>query len=188
MIDIGDLAFKSGSIADFGPFQALLLTHEHPDHAYLPALQQAQEQGIPIYANASVAQAYPEISITVVGSEEFNAGDFTIKPVPMAHSKLVHGADGPENTGYIIDGSVLHCGDSNEPQNFEIQTVLVAIAGPDISMKAGADVAKSLNAKRVIPMHYDNPVFYNDPDSFKERLADSFETVVLKPGESIEIS
>ncbi len=188
LIDAGNFSSANADIDCFGSFDALLITHEHPDHAYDAVMQKINDLDIPIYANKAVQTTYPAIAFeSFVYEENIKIGSFSIRPLTMTHSKLPDGSDGPENTAFLFNNSLIHCGDSNVPADIQVGVALIAIAGPDISMKSAADLAKSLRAQKVIPMHYDNPVFYNDPHSFKERLADYFETIVLEPNESIEV-
>ena len=101
---------------------------------------------------------------------------------------LPDGAEGPQNTGYIINGILFHPGDGKDIDDLLVDTLALPIAGPDISMKEAFDFAKKVQAKKVIPIHYDKlgakPNVYK---AFADRLHMPFEMIVLNDGDSLEI-
>lgn len=185
MIDIGSFATAKFGLSDFGSFEALLVTHQHADHIdeqFVAGLKDVQ-----IYANADVVQKFPDLKINQVeNGVEFAVAGFNIKPVDIPHCLMVDGSAGPPNTGYVIDGIFFHPGDGIEPQNFSVDNAAVPIAGPTIATKEALEFITSINAKKVIPIHYDNPTFPNDPHAFKQ-AASGVEVLVLGDGESAEI-
>lgn len=187
LIDVGNFSTAKITRETVGDFSAILITHQHADHID-PALQVwLGDHKATIYANQDVAQTFPELDIAVISDgQTFTTGGFEITPRNLPHCKMPDGSAGPPNTGYVIDGNFFHPGDGIEIDNLTVDTLAAPIAGPSVSLYSAVQLARQVQAKTVIPMHYDNPVFYNDPQVLKDRFHDA-EVVILKSNESVEI-
>ena len=124
--------FSAASDALVGA-DAVLLTHEHPDHIDVDALTAAakNDAGLRIWAPASVARQLPGLSdvVTVVEpGEEFAAAGFGVRTYGGQHA-LIHGSvPVVANLGYLIDDAVYHPGDSFTVPDVVVGTVLVVVA------------------------------------------------------------
>lgn len=187
MIDIGNFATAKYDLADFGKFEALLVTHQHADHMDEDFCSHITAKGIPIYGNADVVGKFPELGIKEITDEKvFNVAGFKVRPVDVPHCVGVDGRAGPPNTGFVIDDVFFHPGDGIEPRGVSVKNSAVPIAGPSISLKQAIDFIRLVGAQKVIPIHYDNPIFYNDPEVLKERYPQA-EVIILKNGQTTEI-
>ena len=176
-----DAAFKLGEL------DAVLYTHEHPDHFDPEMARTFVEQGIaPVYANASTARQISASKMVVNDREEFKVGSLAIKVIELPHCLMVDGSAGPQNIGYLIDGKLFHPGDGKELIGLKVEVLAMPLSGPDISMKDAFDFAKQVSAKQVIPIHYDfmggNPGFFA---THAERAG--IKSHELKHGQSIEL-
>jgi len=149
-------------------------------------------------------------------NQEFRVGDLKIETADVPHCKLLFckkcdkqlGANeilpvvkrcrlhpeeelekvvGPPNTGFLIDNILFHSGDGIEIEGLTCQNAIVPINGPTIDFDIAWEFAKSLEAKRIIPMHYSHPTFLADPAEFAKMAKPGVEVKILKDGESLEI-
>lgn len=188
-IDPGDpfvALHKAEGLKDVG---AVFYTHDHFDHCNRALAAQLHEWGIPLFGNASVAallQTTP--CVTVTPGEIITVGPFRVNPALMAHSNMVDGEPGPENTGYIIDDHLLHPGDSQHVDGVTVPVIALPIVGPDISPRTAYKMAQTVGAKTAIAIHYD--LFGAQPEFYKlnyERFTAPFKLTVLADGESVEV-
>jgi L-ascorbate metabolism protein UlaG (beta-lactamase superfamily) len=192
IIDPGAFVEGGGFAADsFGDVDGILITHEHQDHADVGLIQRLKgDRDIPVVGNESTKKYLGKDVVTnvVTDHEELSVGDFRVTAHELAHCDMPDGSPGPQNTGYIIDGVLFHPGDGTWTEGVTVKTVAAPVAGPDVSPRDAFDLAKSVGAKLLIPIHYD--YFKEDPHILAEwahMLQMPFEIKPLKNGESLEI-
>lgn len=187
LIDIGCFTTPLYPVDDMPPFNAILITHQHADHLDPELHSWLQGLDVQIYANQDVATKFPDLPISVIhDGSSFRVGELSITALSLEHCKMPDGSAGPPNTGYLINDTFFHPGDGIELPGKQIDTLALPIAGPSISLFTAVQFARQVQAKKVIPMHYDNPIFFNDPGVLKERFSEA-EVIVLKNGESTEV-
>ena len=143
-IDVGSLLTPRYSLEDLGQLDAVLYTHEHPDH-YDPGLaEQLAAQGVKLYANQSVARLVGQGVDTVTNRQKFEVAGFAIEAYDLPHCKLTDGSDGPPNTGFIVDGTLFHPGDGDQTTGLTVPDVALPIAGPTITLDGAVEFARSL--------------------------------------------
>ncbi|WP_412541677.1 MBL fold metallo-hydrolase [Longispora sp. K20-0274] len=128
---------------------AVLLTHEHGDHADIDRLRALD---VPIFAPAGAD--LDGLPVTPVRSgEEFTAAGFRIRPVGGQHAKTYGGLPACANLGYVVDDRVYHPGDSFDLPEQSVETLLLPLGGPWWHLDAAIDFAKAVKAERTIPIH-----------------------------------
>jgi L-ascorbate metabolism protein UlaG (beta-lactamase superfamily) len=141
---------------------AVLITHEHVDHVVPDALRAALagrpdlEVWAPQGLVATIAGDDDAVAARVHAAtpgEHVDAAGFGIDVVGGKHA-LIH-PDVPQaaNVGYVVDGSVLHPGDSFTLPETEVDVVLVPVAGPWMKVAEAIDYVRSASARRAIPIH-----------------------------------
>ncbi|MBI4036604.1 MBL fold metallo-hydrolase [Candidatus Daviesbacteria bacterium] len=197
IIDPGSITFSGGfKPEEFQGADAYLFTHTHQDHLDTNTVKQVVGEK-PCFGNADVVRVFRELGLNATqihDRDKFSVGGFEITPVDLPHCKMQDGTDGPPNTGFLINpdligvnGVLFHPGDGDEaPAGLTSQNVALPIAGPTITMEGALQFAKDLQAKVVVPIHYD--FFKADPNEFKNMAAPfGIEVRPLAPGEETEI-
>jgi L-ascorbate metabolism protein UlaG (beta-lactamase superfamily) len=184
LIDPGNVAMDAHAFADFGTVDAVLFTHAHPDHFDPRAVAAILDRGLPIHANADVCGKVDGPTTTVGDGDTFTAAGFQISARDMTHVQMVDGSAGPPNTGYVLDGRLLHPGDSLQVGGLSVDAIAVPIAGPSVSFRDSYVAVERTGASTAVPIHYD--VFLADPWLFT-KYCDVAAIVVLGDGESADL-
>ncbi|MDP2671050.1 MAG: MBL fold metallo-hydrolase [bacterium] len=214
MIDPGVYTFEKFSAADLGKVDAVLITHEHPDHFDAEHLKAFTS--LPIYANSAVVKLAAKSGIKVNPVQdrvEFEVENFKILPIDLAHFQGLwcrgcnnrvttetitedgkcglhmdlepERRDGPPNTGYVINGIFFDPGDGIKIADLKIESAAIPIAGPTVRFPQAWELTKSLGAKRIVPIHYS--AWKADPNEFANQAPEKVEVIVLDDGQSVEI-
>src|SRR3954469_920459 len=113
LIDPGKFSFRDGAVdpARFRDLAAIVITHEHIDHMDEDALKtiRTNNPNAPLVANASIGAKLSGVTVVESGKRTF--GGLEIEAVSAAHADLLN-ATPPKNVGYVINGRLLHPGDS----------------------------------------------------------------------------
>ena len=176
---------KSSELADV---KAVFYTHEHSDHYDPKIADELKSKGVPLYANASAAKLIGEGCTVVDDGANLQVAGFAIHTYELPHCLLPGNRPGPQNTGYLVDGVLFHPGDGKELAGLKVDNVALPITGPDISMLDAMNFAEQLQAKVVIPIHFD--AIPADPKVFTQYAGfggHTFEVRVLNDGESTEV-
>lgn len=190
IIDPGSITFAAGFKAEeFQGADAYLITHQHQDHMDPVNIKNIVNNKL-VYGNADVKAKLKALGIEAQETKDkqkFTVGEFEITPVDLPHCKMQDGSDGPPNTGFLINNIFFHPGDGDKsPFNLTSPNLALPIAGPTITMQGALEFAKDIQAKIVIPIHYD--YFKADPNEFKNMaLPFGIEVRPLVSGEETEI-
>ncbi|CAN5917458.1 MBL fold metallo-hydrolase [soil metagenome] len=185
LIDPGNVAMDAVGFDDLGAIDAVLFTHRHADHFDPRAVAAILETAAPIYANADVcAQIDGGAATPIADGQTFTAAGIEIVAHDMPHVEMVDGSAGPPNTGFVLDGRLLHPGDAVDVGSVRVSAVAVPIAGPSISFRRAYQMIEAVRADIAVPIHYD--LFLADPQQFA-RFCDIAQVVVLADGETTEV-
>ncbi|MDN4476564.1 MBL fold metallo-hydrolase [Demequina sp. SYSU T00192] len=138
---------------------AVLLTHEHPDHVHaevvLAALADRPE--LVVYGPEAVVGGwvtrFPGRAAAVAPGDAFAVGGIDVEVHGGTHA-VVH-ADLPviANVGYLIGGRVYHPGDSYAPPGVDVEVLLVPVSGPWVKLGEAADYVRAVAPARAIQIH-----------------------------------
>lgn len=189
MIDPGNITFNKGfEVQEFQGMDGYLITHQHADHMDPNNIKSIVNSGM-VYGNKDVVLKLKSIGVeatTIYDKKPFKIGEFEITPYDLPHCKLIDGSDGPPNTGFLINRVFFHPGDGIELEGLKVDNLALPIAGPSIAFYHALSFAKSLQAKVVIPMHFDS--FNADPALFAKRVGGmGIEVRVLQTAEETEL-
>lgn len=190
VIDPGALVSDKYTAQELSPVDAILITHEHGDHAD-PALirELAGESGVPVIANQGAKNILGDLVTQVVSDNDtFEVAGMHIVARELPHCLMVDGSAGPQNTGYVVDDVFFHAGDGINLDNLQVQSAAIPIAGPDISARDVFDFIKQLQCTMVVPIHYD--YFLENPELLAKigrGEVPDVKIVVLDDGQSTEL-
>ncbi|MHB1490263.1 L-ascorbate-6-phosphate lactonase UlaG [mine drainage metagenome] len=160
------LLIDPGSFSDrtcLETVDAVLVTHEHVDHVLVDELAAvvANHSHLEVWAPGHVvdqllaADAPGERLHVVQGGDRFTAAGFEVAAEGELHA-LIH-ADVPRvaNVAFIIDGAILHPGDSftRPGAGEEIAALLAPVSAPWLSVGEVIDFVRAVRPGLVIPIH-----------------------------------
>ena len=136
----------------------MLVTHEHFDHMDADGLRAALDahQGLELWTNASVASQFAGFGsqVHVVDhGDAFRAAGFDVHAYGHLHAVLHRDIPVIENTGFLIDGSVFHPGDSFTVPEDPVQTLLLPASGPWLKTGEMIDYAREVAPERGYVIH-----------------------------------
>jgi L-ascorbate metabolism protein UlaG (beta-lactamase superfamily) len=137
---------------------AVLLTHEHPDHLDLGKLSDAlaARPSVVIYTHSDVIGKLGDlatIATAVNTGDEFTAAGFPVRAYGGWHA-VIH-ADVPRvpNLGYLIDGTVYHPGDSFDLPDVPVDTLFVPVSAPWLKSAESIDFVRAVKPRRAYALH-----------------------------------
>jgi L-ascorbate metabolism protein UlaG (beta-lactamase superfamily) len=139
---------------------AVLVTHEHPDHLDVDALRDAlgKRPSTRVYTHPDVAAQLgdlAEVVTPVTAGDEFEAAGFHVRAYGGLHA-IIH-PDVPRiaNVGvYVEEARLYHPGDSFEvPTDAEVETLLVPISAPWLKLSEAVDFVRQVAPRRAYALH-----------------------------------
>jgi L-ascorbate metabolism protein UlaG (beta-lactamase superfamily) len=135
---------------------AVLVTHEHADHADAANLLAADA---PVFTIAAVAdQLSPELrerTTVVAPGESFDAG-LPVTAVGELHAVIHPSFPRFDNSGYLVtagDATVFHPGDSFELPGRPVDVLCAPVSGPWLKLAEVLDFAKAVGAPTTLAIH-----------------------------------
>ena len=139
---------------------AVLITHEHPDH-YDPEKLRATDA--PIYTIGAVAaqirESAPEIAerVTVVQPDQaWHIGGIGVQAIGELHAVIHPELPRFHNSGYLFslgDEQVFHPGDALTGPGSDVDVLLVPVSAPWMRVSEAVDFARSVGAARNVAIH-----------------------------------
>jgi L-ascorbate metabolism protein UlaG (beta-lactamase superfamily) len=153
------LVIDPGTFTDAGALagaDAVLITHEHPDHLDLDKLT-GLAGGTTIHTHPDVAAKLAGLDAdvrAVTAGDSFQAAGFDIRAYGGQHA-VIH-ADVPRiaNLGFLLDGTVYHPGDSLDvPAGATVETLLVPVNAPWLKLAEAVDFVRAVAPRRAYGIH-----------------------------------
>jgi len=137
---------------------AVLVTHEHFDHLDADAVRAAlgAESALQLWTNSSVASQFPEFSDRVHAvdhGDTFTAAGFDVHVYGSKHAVLDRAVPVVANTGFAVDGTLFHPGDSYTVPEDKVDTLLVPVSGPWLKFGDVADYLREVAPQRGYWIH-----------------------------------
>jgi L-ascorbate metabolism protein UlaG (beta-lactamase superfamily) len=138
---------------------AVLITHEHPDHLDTAAVLTALEAspGLNVWTNAAVAAhltaANQEQVHVVAHGDTFDAAGFGVHVYGQDHAVIHPSVPVIPNTGFMIDSSVFHPGDSLTVPQDRAATLLLPYNAPWLKVSEMIDYAREVGPARAFAIH-----------------------------------
>ena len=138
---------------------AVVITHEHPDH-YLP--DHLERTDAPVFTIAAVAAKIGDDApgaaerVTVVApGESFDPG-FPAQSLGELHAVIHPDLPRFDNSGYVVtcgDESVYHPGDALTGPGQQVDVLCVPVCAPWMRVSEGVDFAREVAAARNLAIH-----------------------------------
>jgi L-ascorbate metabolism protein UlaG (beta-lactamase superfamily) len=138
---------------------AILVTHQHPDHLdldRLPALLAANPAAeLIVDAGSAGPLADAGIAHQVVGpGERLELAGATVDVIGGEHGVIHPDIPVIPNNGYLIDGgAVLHPGDSFAPPGQDVDVLLLPTAAPWLKISEAVDYLRAVDPGLAVPIH-----------------------------------
>ncbi|MER5475848.1 MBL fold metallo-hydrolase [Streptomyces sp. NPDC002734] len=139
---------------------AVLVTHEHPDHFDEARLRTALEAnpGAEIWTLAAVADtlsaAFPGRVHTVGNGDAFSVAGFDVQVHGELHAVIHPDIPRVTNVGYLVDGRVFHPGDAlTVPQYATVETLLLPVQAPWSKLSEVIDYVREVKPQRAYDVH-----------------------------------
>lgn len=172
---------------------AVVVTHDHGDHLG-DAFAIAKQTGAVLFAIHEIAVMAEAEGIRAEG---MNIGGSVENNGVIVHMvQALHSCEKGDPAGVVIelDGkNIYHAGDTGLTYDMKL---VGEFFHPDLSLlpigdrytMGPASAAKAVEftqTKKVIPIHYGTfPIVDTDPEEFKQKVGDTAEVIILKPGET----
>ena len=183
LIDPGFPASAQYGLEDLLPVDAVLVTHQHADHLDRAWATELLDRGVPLVANADVAQLLGRDEVQVMaGGDRLQVAGVPVQAFDLPHMPMVDGAPGPPNLGFLVDDRLLHPGDGLDLDALRAEILAVPIAGPSCSYRDAYVMIETVGATAAVPIHFD--VFPADAVLFADKAGDVADIRVLAAGES----
>jgi L-ascorbate metabolism protein UlaG (beta-lactamase superfamily) len=141
---------------------AVLITHAHPDHVDPAALAAvlAGRPALEVWAPQDAVRLLREAGAPVERVHVAREGDtwtaagFVVRGLGHAHAAIHPDVPVPENVGYLVDGTVLHPGDSfvTLPEG-AVEVLLVPVAGPWMAVAEAVEHVRAVRPRLAVPIH-----------------------------------
>lgn len=138
---------------------AVLVTHEHPDHFDEGRLRAALEANpaAELWTLRSVAEqvsaAFPGRVHTVGEGDAFTAAGFDVRVYGQLHAVIHPDLDRITNVGYFVDDSVFHPGDALTVPDRPVDTLMLPVMAPWNKVSEVIDYLREVRPRRAIDIH-----------------------------------
>lgn len=137
---------------------AVVITHEHPDHYHLPALQVvlADNPTAVVYTTAGVGSKMSEVGLAARLLEDgatFDVHGVTVTGVGKVHAEIYGDFGRVANTGILVGRALFYPGDAFTLPPAAVTILALPIAGTWMKIKEAVDYALAIRPKHVFPVH-----------------------------------
>ncbi|MHC3430192.1 MBL fold metallo-hydrolase [Streptomyces sp. DT18] len=138
---------------------ALLVTHEHPDHFDAAKLSAALEANpaTELWTLRSVAEqlsaAFPGRVHTVGHGDALEAAGFDIEVHGELHAVIHPDIPRITNIGFFVDGTVFHPGDALTVPDRPVETLLLPVMAPWSKLSEVVDYVREVAPQRAYDVH-----------------------------------
>lgn len=137
---------------------ALLITHEHPDHFLGERVLAAAEANpaLRVYANDSVASRLDMLGdrVRAVGhGDTFTVAGFDVQVHGEWHAVIHPEIPRVRNVGYLVDNAVFHPGDAFTVPDQPVGTLLIPAHAPWSKIGEIIDYVREVRPVRALPIH-----------------------------------
>ncbi|ALG14226.1 MBL fold metallo-hydrolase [Kibdelosporangium phytohabitans] len=192
------LLFDPGTFSkgfeDVRHLDAVLITHQHPDHLDVPRLVELMKANPKAQLIVDPASARDVVDAgltarTVKPGERFKVGRTQVNAVGGNHAVIHPEVPVPPNVGYVLDdGAFYHPGDSFYRPDQTVDVLGMPTTAPWQKLSEAIDFLRIMKARVAIPIH---EAVASVPQMYYGRFAElgpsGTEVRVLTPGETTAV-
>jgi L-ascorbate metabolism protein UlaG (beta-lactamase superfamily) len=155
VVDPGNLTTP---LVDARGIDAVVITHEHPDHWTPTQLQRILDlnREVRIFGPAGAAKAAEGFPVeTVSARDSTTVGPFTLRFFGGQHAVIHRSIPVIDNVGVLVNDRLYYPGDSfTIPEGVEVDTLAVPAGAPWLKIAEVIDYVDAVKPKRTFPTHY----------------------------------
>lgn len=131
---------------------AVLVTHEHPDHLDVDKL--ANRPDLPVHTHPDVAAKLAGTVHTVNVGDQFQAAGFDIRAYGGQHAVIHPDIPPIANLGFLVEQAVYHPGDSLDvPAGAQVETLFVPVNAPWLKLAEAVEFVRAVAPRRAYGIH-----------------------------------
>jgi L-ascorbate metabolism protein UlaG (beta-lactamase superfamily) len=137
---------------------AVLVTHDHPDHFDADVLTAAlaAQPDLRIWGPSAVVDTlgtHDGRVVAVSPGDAMTAGGFDVTVFGGDHAVIHPDLPPMSNVGFLVDGRVFHPGDSYDVPGVPVETLLVPTSGPWAKLGELVDFVRAVQPTRAVQIH-----------------------------------
>lgn len=141
---------------------AVLITHEHPDHLDVDTLTRAVADNprLTVHTHPDVAAKLSGLGGAVQevqAGESFTVAGFQVRACGSRHAVIHPDIPRIANLGFLIEDAVYHPGDSVDPADLpegaRVETLLLPVNAPWLKASEAVDFARAVAPRRAYALH-----------------------------------
>jgi len=145
------------ALTDTARADAIVITHEHPDHWTPEQLDRiiAMSPDVRIFGPAGVAAAATGYPVEVVhAGDTVTVGEFTLRFFGSTHAVIHSSIPVIDNVGVLVNDQLYYAGDSfTVPAGVDVDTLAVPAGAPWLKISEVIDYVLAVNPRRAFPTH-----------------------------------
>lgn len=189
-----DPGMYSTKLPALGPVSAVVLTHIHDDHSYLPHLEliASRNPRLKIFGPAEIAEKLKGLEVTTCfHGDSHEVAGFQLDFFGDLHQEIHRSIPLVQNLGVMVDKKLYYPGDSYTFPEYPVEVLACPSAAPWMKISDLIDYLEELKPKMAFPTHnailsdFGNTLQNNRIKEFVEKNSGEF--TYLQPGDSLEI-
>lgn len=174
---------------------AVVITHEHPDHASAEHVHGILERnpGAVVLGPPGVARALGDAGVTVdvvADGDHRSIGPFVLDFHGTRHNRIHETVPVVDNTGVLVNGVLFHPGDSYTVPGVRVEVLAAPLGAPWLQIGDAMDYVAAIAPRRAFPIHEATLSEVGrdmHAGRLREAVAASGELVVLAPGDQLTV-